>query len=82
MVDISLQTKQLKFDSYQEKGTIIFAMMIRLSLKSTQPLIQWVSGAISLGVMWPKHDPENSSQCKNEVSKCMQLCIHLFSSMT
>jgi hypothetical protein len=53
-------------------------MMFRLSLRSTQPLIQWVSGVISLAVMWPEHDFENSSQCKMKYLNACSLAIIFF----
>jgi hypothetical protein len=51
-------------------GIFLFTIASRTALGSTQPPIQWVPGALSLGVKWPGHEanhsPPSSSEAKNE----------------
>jgi hypothetical protein len=42
--------KESEFDSWQGRMIFLFSMMSSPALRSTQPLIQWVSGALSAGV--------------------------------
>jgi len=39
----------LTFDSWQGLGIFLFTTMFRTALGLTQPPIQWVSGALSVG---------------------------------
>jgi hypothetical protein len=54
----------------------------RMALGPTQPLIQWVPGALSLGVKWPGHEadhsPSPSAKVKNEWSytSTPPICLH------
>jgi hypothetical protein len=41
------------FDSWQEHEIFLFSTASRPVLGPTQPPIQWVLGALSLGVKWP-----------------------------
>jgi hypothetical protein len=56
------------FDSRQELGIFLFTTASRPALESTQPLIQWVAGVISLGVKRPwreaDHSPPSSAEVK------------------
>jgi hypothetical protein len=45
----------------------ILSMSFRLVLGTPQPLIQWVLGAVSLGVKWPGHEADRSSLTSAEV---------------
>jgi hypothetical protein len=50
------------------KGKIIpFSSMSRQALGSTQPPIQWVQGALSLGVKRPGHEDDHSPLFSAEV---------------
>jgi len=42
-------------------GIFLFTTVSRLALRPTQPPIQWVLGALSLGVKWPGHEADHSS---------------------
>jgi hypothetical protein len=42
----------------------------------TQPPIQWVPGALSLGVRRLGHEADHSSPSSAEVKKCVQLYLH------
>jgi len=54
----------------------IFTAASRPALVSTQPPIQWVPGALSLGVRRLGHEADHSSPSSAEVKKCVQLYLH------
>jgi hypothetical protein len=62
----------LGFDSRRGLGIFLFATVSRQALGPTQPAIQWVPGALSLGVKRPgyepDHTPPSSAEVKNEWS--------------
>jgi hypothetical protein len=57
------------FESLQELGIFLFTPVSRSALRPTQPPIQWVSGALSLGVKRPSreagHSPPSTAEIKN-----------------
>jgi hypothetical protein len=57
------------FESQQSLGFFLFTTASRLALRPTQPPIQWVLGALSLGVKWhwceADHSPPSSVKAKN-----------------
>jgi hypothetical protein len=59
----------LGFDSRRGLGVILFTTASRTALEPTQPPIQWVPGALSLGVKRPEreadHSPTSSAEVKN-----------------
>jgi hypothetical protein len=59
----------LGFDSWWGLGIFLFITISRMALGPTQPPIQWVSGALSLGVKRPgreaDHSPPSSAEVKN-----------------
>jgi hypothetical protein len=59
----------LGFDSWQQLGIFLFTTMSRMAVGPTQPPIQWIPGALSLDVKWPRHDvdhsPPSSAKVKN-----------------
>jgi hypothetical protein len=59
----------LGFNSWQGLGIILFNAVSRTALGPTQPLIQWVPEALSLGVKRPgreaDHSPPSSAKVKN-----------------
>jgi hypothetical protein len=46
-----------------------------MALGPTQPPIQWVPGALSLGVKWPGHEPDHSPQSSVKVKKWVELYL-------
>jgi hypothetical protein len=42
--------KLVRFNLWQGLGIILFTIMSIMALRPTQPPIQWVTGAVSLGV--------------------------------
>jgi hypothetical protein len=59
----------LWFDSRRELGIFLFTTASRTALGSTQRPIQWVPGALSLGVKRPvreaDHSPTSNAEVKN-----------------
>jgi hypothetical protein len=59
----------LEFDSRRELGIFLFTTVSRTALGPTQPSIQWVTGALSLGIKRPgreaDHSPPSSAKDKN-----------------
>jgi hypothetical protein len=62
-------------------GILLFTTVSRTALGPTQPPIQWVPGALSLGVKWPgreaDHSPPSSAEVKNAWSYTSTLPIRL-----
>jgi hypothetical protein len=62
----------LVFDSRRGLGIFLFTTVSRTALGPTQPPIQGVPGAPSVGVKWPEceadHSPTSSAKIKNEWS--------------
>jgi hypothetical protein len=57
------------FDSQQGLGIFLFTTASIMALGPTQPPIQWVPGALSLGLKWlgneADHSPPSSAKVKN-----------------
>jgi hypothetical protein len=56
-------------------GIFLFTTASRTALGPTQPPIQWVPGALSLGVKRPEREDEHSPPSSAEV-KCVELYLH------
>jgi hypothetical protein len=50
-------------------GSRIFSTLSRPALGSTQPPVQWVQGALSLGVKQKEHEADHSPSASAEVKK-------------
>jgi hypothetical protein len=50
----------LGFDSQQGLGIFLFITASGTAMGPTQPPIQWVLGALSLGVKWPGREADHS----------------------
>jgi hypothetical protein len=72
----------LGFDSRRGLGIFLFTTASRTVLGLTQPLIQWVPGALSLGVKRPgcetDHSPPSSAEVKNAWSYTCTRPIRLY----
>jgi len=53
----------------------MFATMTRLALGPTQLPIQWVEGALSLGVKRPGSEVNNSLPSSADVKECIELYL-------
>jgi hypothetical protein len=49
-----------------------------MGLGPTQPPIQWVLGAISLGVQWLGCEADHSPPPSVKVKECMELYVHAY----
>jgi hypothetical protein len=68
--------KVLEFDSRWWLGIFLFTNMSRMALGLTQPPIQWVPEALSLGVKQPGHEVDHSPPSDVKVKECMELYLH------
>jgi hypothetical protein len=59
----------LGFDSWWGLGIFLFTTASRTALGPTQPPIQWVLGALSLGVKRPGREADNSPPSSAEVKE-------------
>jgi hypothetical protein len=57
----------LGFNSRQGLGIFLFTTASRTAVGSTQPSIQWVPGALSLGVKRPESEADHLSLSSAEV---------------
>jgi hypothetical protein len=55
------------FESREGLGIFLFTTASRPALEPTQPPIQWVSGALSLGEKWPGREADHSPPFRAEV---------------
>jgi hypothetical protein len=53
-----------------------FTTASRTALGTTQPPIQWVPGALSLGVKRPGREADHSPPSNAEVKECVELYLH------
>jgi hypothetical protein len=66
----------LGFDSWRGLGIFLFITASRTVLGPTQPPIQWVPGALSLGLKRLVREADHSSSSSAEVKECVELCLH------
>jgi hypothetical protein len=66
----------LWFDSRRGLGIFLFTTASRTALGPTQPPIQWVRGALFLGIKRPGREADNSPPSSAEVKECVQLYLH------
>jgi hypothetical protein len=68
-IETGLQVGQPGFSLWHGLGIFLFATMSRLTLWSSQPPIQWILRALSLGIKWlgyeANHLPQSSTKIKN-----------------
>jgi hypothetical protein len=64
------------FDSRQELGIPLFTTASRSALGPILPPIQWVPGALSLGVKRPRREADHSPPSSAEVKECVELFLH------
>jgi hypothetical protein len=57
-------------------GIFLFTTASRLVLGPTQPPVQWVTGALSLGIKWPVREADHSPPSSAEVKECVELYLH------
>jgi hypothetical protein len=65
----------LGFDSRWGLGIFLFTTASRTALGPTQPPIQWVPGALSLGVKRPGREADHSPPSSTEVKECLELYL-------
>jgi hypothetical protein len=66
----------LGFHSWRGVGIFLFTTASRTALGPTQPPIQWVPGAHSLGVKRPGREADHSPPSSAEVKECVELYLH------
>jgi hypothetical protein len=65
----------LGLNSRRGLGILLFTTASRTALGPTHPPIQWVPGALSLGVKRPGREPDHSLPSA-EVKECVELYLH------
>jgi hypothetical protein len=71
-----LDDRVREFDFLRGLWIFLFTTASRKTLEPTQPPIQWVPGALSLGVMQPGREADYSHPSSAEVEECVD--IHLY----
>jgi hypothetical protein len=66
----------LVFDSRQGQEMLLFTIASRTALGPTQLLIQWVPGAVSLGVKRPDREADHSPPSSAEIKECVELYLY------
>jgi hypothetical protein len=66
----------LGIDPRRGLGIFLFTTASRTSLGPTQPPIQWVPGALFLGVKWPGREDNHSPPYSAEVREFVELYIY------
>jgi hypothetical protein len=66
----------LGFDSQRGLGIFLFTTASRTALGPTQPPIQWIPGALSLGVKWSMREADHSLPSSADVKECVELYLH------
>jgi hypothetical protein len=57
-------------------GNFLFTTAPRTALGLTQPPIQWIPGALSLGIKRPGRETDHSPPSSAEVKECVELYLH------
>jgi hypothetical protein len=65
----------LVFDSQQGLGIFLFTTASRTPLGPTKPPIQWIPGALSLGVKRPGREADHSPSYSAEVKEYLELYL-------
>jgi hypothetical protein len=65
----------LEFDSRRGLKIFLFTTASRTALGPTQPPIQWVTGAVSLGVKQPGRKAFHSLPSSAKVKECVELYL-------
>jgi hypothetical protein len=66
----------LGFDSWWGLAIFLFTTVSRTALESSQPPIQWVPGALPLGVKWPGHETDHSPPYSAKVKEYVEIFLH------
>jgi hypothetical protein len=64
------------FKSQQGLGIFLFTTASTPALGPTQPPIQWVPGALSLGLKPPAREADHSPTSSTEVKECKELYLY------
>jgi hypothetical protein len=64
------------FDSRRRLGIFLFTTASRTVLGPTQPLIQWVAGALSPGIKRPGREADHSPPSSAEAKDWVELYLH------
>jgi hypothetical protein len=66
----------LGFDSWRGLGIFLFTTTSRMALRPTQPAIQWVRGALSLGVKRLGREADHSPPSSAKAEEWVELYLH------
>jgi hypothetical protein len=78
ILGISIQTaqQQLQKENFHSLSNHSYRSTPRTALGPTQPPIQWVPGALSLGVKWLGREADHSPPSSSEVTEWVELYLH------
>jgi hypothetical protein len=65
-----------RFESRQGLGIFLFTTATRPALGPTQPPVQWLPGALSVGIKRPGHEGDRSPPPSAKVKECLELYFH------
>jgi hypothetical protein len=71
-----LDNRGSRFDSRRGLGIFLFTTASRTALRPTRPSIQWVPGALSLGVKRLGREADHSPSSSAKVKECVELYLH------
>jgi hypothetical protein len=72
----------LGFEPWQGLGIFLFTTASRTALGPTQTPIQWIAGALYMGVKWSGYEADRSPPSSAKVKECVELyllspvCLH------
>jgi hypothetical protein len=72
----------LGFDSRRGLGICLFTTVSRTTLGPTQPPIQWIPGAVSLGIKRQGREADHSPPSSAEANEYAELYFHALSTLS
>jgi len=71
-----LRTGRTRFGSQKKQQFFLFTTAWRPTLRSTQPLIRWIPGALSPGIKLMGCEADHSPQSSAKLKESVELHLH------